>query len=573
MATQDVASPINGPTTIETSTLEEESDNRTLEVKYWDTYFAETTKPTEWLLSWSTAHPFFAPYLTKDPLRLTLAIGTGNSDFPSALQEAGYCPRLIASDFSSTVIDAMNSTQTSSGTQLTYEVQDARNMTYKDEEADLIIDKSLFDCMFWAENRQASIAPMINEIHRVLKAQGTALFMTQRTPLEVNEYFNLVSWDSIEFIPIAAKTNEDGDVVPGCPACLEDVFDDYFDQTVFYELVFIYICVKTSAPSTSKSTTAPVEIVPCRNMERYASIPPTNTTFKKRVRSYDEDEDDEDDDEEEEEEEDGTKNKKRRRLNREADAEQDDDDDDDDDTDDEITKCPAMVAFANDVPKLVQWGQSFDLENTLRNNSGFVIIDNFLPVEAAKEVRALLLNTDREVWKLNADDGDNDDTPHQFLSCSSHPDPGFSSVTRAIWSLMTDRLPNFSAARYNASDHIALHDDSLVIPAQVGASVSPEGEGEGDCLYRDIAVVLYMVDDEWSEEKDGGVLLDWGPTNQKFEAPKRICPKFNRLVCFQVPRFHEVTQVEDRNSGTEEDKEERPRLSVFGWFLTEKKLY
>jgi len=65
------------------------------------------------------------------------------------------------------------------------------------------------------------------------------------------------------------------------------------------------------------------------------------------------------------------------------------------------------------------------------------------------------------------------------------------------------------------------------------------------------------------------VLLDWGPTLKKFETPTEIVPKFNRLVCFQVPRFHEVTKV--LANRVEED--ERPRLSVFGWFLTDKKLY
>jgi Rps23 Pro-64 3,4-dihydroxylase Tpa1-like proline 4-hydroxylase len=124
-----------------------------------------------------------------------------------------------------------------------------------------------------------------------------------------------------------------------------------------------------------------------------------------------------------------------------------------------------------------------------------------------------------------------------------------------------------------------MHDDSLVIVGEKSDNVD-----DGELLYRDVAVVLYMVDDQWDGDKDGGVLLDWGPTSGKFAAPKKIVPKFNRLVCFQVPRFHEVTKVVGGSEGGEdeedeedededEEEEDRPRLSLFGWFLTDKKLY
>ena len=253
-------------------------------------------------------------------------------------------------------------------------------------------------------------------------------------------------------------------------------------------------------------------------------------------------------------------------MNKNDDEESSGDEDDFEDEDQEDTDCPSMCAFADSVASLVDWGKSFNLESSIKKNDGLVIIDNFLPDAAAQEVRNMLHTSEPELWELNADDGDDDDTSHQFLSCSTHPDPGFSAATRAIWSLMTDRLPSFSAARYNVSDHIAMHDDSLVIVGEKSDNVD-----DGELLYRDIAVVLYMVDDEWDGEKDGGVLLDWGPTNKKFKQPKEIIPKFNRLVCFQVPRFHEVTKVVSRSDVEEE--EDRPRLSLFGWFLTDKKLY
>ena len=572
--------PVNGPTTLETSTLEQEHDNCTLECPYWDGIFSDAEKPIEWLLDWSSAGLFFIPFLPTTQDSLTLAIGTGNSSFPEALHKKGYCPQLIASDFSATVIATMKKQQSQQSQQphqsqqqqgLTYEVQDARNLTYKNNTADVVIDKSLLDCMYWAENRTDAISPMIQEVYRVLKNGGTALFMTQRDPSEVLPFFSTVAWENVSFIPLAAKTDDNGDVVPGCPTCLEHRFDDYYDETEFYELIFLYVCIKPVHVTSSSipDQTKILSIVPCKMMNTFENMPPTNTTgLKKRTRSTvfsdtddsggdgDGNEDDGDGDGDDDSDHDGHNHRKKRRVTKEEAKEEEEEDDNDEKSQ---TTCPLMCAFANSVPDLVAWGKAFKLEEQLEKNNGIVVIDDFLPSEAALEVRELLQTSDRSIWKLNADDGDDDDTPHQFLSASANSDPGFSAATRAIWSLMTDHLPSFSAARYNTSDHIALHDDALIVKTEENALA----------LYRDVAIVLYMVDDAWTASKDGGVLLDWGPTNSKFQTPTEIPAKFNRLVCFRVPRWHEVTPV----VGHTADEERPPRLSIFGWFLTEQKLY
>ena len=51
---------------------------------------------------------------------------------------------------------------------------------------------------------------------------------------------------------------------------------------------------------------------------------------------------------------------------------------------------------------------------------------------------------------------------------------------------------------------------------------------------------------------------------------KLFPPKFNRLVVFSVPRFHQVTPVipQPDASGTP-----RLRLSIFGWFMQPGRLY
>ena len=77
-------------------------------------------------------------------------------------------------------------------------------------------------------------------------------------------------------------------------------------------------------------------------------------------------------------------------------------------------------------------------------------------------------------------------------------------------------------------------------------------EAPGTVWSRDIAIVLYFASEGWSKE-NGGLFVDHA-------TGRRFVPEFNSLVAFRVPREHEVT----RCTG------DRPRYSVFGWFLRAK---
>lgn len=74
-------------------------------------------------------------------------------------------------------------------------------------------------------------------------------------------------------------------------------------------------------------------------------------------------------------------------------------------------------------------------------------------------------------------------------------------------------------------------------------------DGQVITCSRSIAIIYYLTK-EWRSE-DGGLLVD-------IEGGRTYVPEFNSLVAFRIPRYHQVTKV----------LVNRPRFSVFGWFLT-----
>ncbi|EFJ52159.1 hypothetical protein VOLCADRAFT_120381 [Volvox carteri f. nagariensis] len=103
-------------------------------------------------------------------------------------------------------------------------------------------------------------------------------------------------------------------------------------------------------------------------------------------------------------------------------------------------------------------------------------------------------------------------------------------------------LHAFSAAKYCKKDHIAQHDDRAYTPVKLD-------NGRIITTSRTLAVIYYLTRD-WREEY-GGVLVDLeDPTAPPGEGRK-------------VPRYHAVTAMTT----------DRPRYSIFGWFLEPGKLY
>jgi len=109
------------------------------------------------------------------------------------------------------------------------------------------------------------------------------------------------------------------------------------------------------------------------------------------------------------------------------------------------------------------------------------------------------------------------------------------SVVKVFQTLVPDLPCRFQASKYSEGDYIEPHDDIGYL------------EIDGKPHRRKFAAVLYLTE-KWSEDR-GGIFVD-------HVDGKELCPVFNSMVLFQVPRLHQVTPVVGA----------RKRYSIFGWF-------
>uniref|UniRef100_A0A7S4SU13 Fe2OG dioxygenase domain-containing protein n=1 Tax=Alexandrium monilatum TaxID=311494 RepID=A0A7S4SU13_9DINO len=210
-----------------------------------------------------------------------------------------------------------------------------------------------------------------------------------------------------------------------------------------------------------------------------------------------------------------------------------------------------IAEWVEDSEKQERWlaSRGGGLEGYLTDSPGCMVrLRDFLPLEIADCVLAVLESLPEETWELSERAGDDAAASHRFWSADVCDVPALAPLRGLFWSLLPQlrgkpTLPIFSCGRYGKSDFIGRHDDRAHVPF----------DGPGNVYSRTAAAIWYLTRD-WAA-LDGGCLLDLHEEDSGKPKATHV-PVYNALMVFEVPHWHAVTAVTS----------ERYRYSIFGWW-------
>lgn len=211
------------------------------------------------------------------------------------------------------------------------------------------------------------------------------------------------------------------------------------------------------------------------------------------------------------------------------------------------------------------------LTNTSKNTQDLIMVENFLPDQVALDLFSLLDTLAEDEWEHSSSEVDAKmhryhssnagSTAHSFSAtggllidsstivdqyksdASTDLDKVMCILSSGFQSKRTDVLActkyTFQCGRYTKGNYIEPHDDT-------GTE-----EIDNEVYMRDVAIILYLSR-SWRFDM-GGLFVDLA-SHPAFP----LVPKFNTLICFKVPRLHQVTPIEDSTV---------KRYSLFGWTL------
>ncbi|EAY04958.1 hypothetical protein TVAG_040100 [Trichomonas vaginalis G3] len=167
--------------------------------KYWDERYTKNPNQFEWYLPWKKLKGSLGRYI--DGCTSALHVGCGTSTLGIDIQEDGV-KNVLNIDTSETVIQEMSSKYERKRNK--FEVGDIRNLEYRKNSFDLVIDKGTMDSMMCAETSQHDIGKMFKEISRVLKPGGTFIEISNACEELRLSYFQptLYNWKILGVIKI-----------------------------------------------------------------------------------------------------------------------------------------------------------------------------------------------------------------------------------------------------------------------------------------------------------------------------------------------------------------------------------
>ena len=197
-----------------------------------------------------------------------------------------------------------------------------------------------------------------------------------------------------------------------------------------------------------------------------------------------------------------------------------------------------------------------NLGERVEQHGGLLRVEHFLPKEIATCIFETLRDIPDSIWIETAakEDASRNNINHCFYSCKTgtvHLD----LILRLFSVIFPDELSVFSAAKYVGENNhcIERHDDRAYVPVKM------EDTGKVVMCCRKMALVYYCgngPDNHWDGKTQGGMFVDCeDPTSS--DGTREYAPDFNTLVAFEIPRYHIVTKVANKNT----------RYSVFGWTL------
>ena len=149
---------------------------------YWiSRYLSQKDTTFDWLQDYASIKPIIEKMnIPKDTSRI-LNIGCGNSELGEKMLQDNY-EHIYNIDNCDIVITNMKDLFKAKRKGIYYDVMDVRDMKYKNDMFDLVIDKATMDTLLCGEHPFLNVARMLKEVSRVLKEGGYYLLLSYGKP-------------------------------------------------------------------------------------------------------------------------------------------------------------------------------------------------------------------------------------------------------------------------------------------------------------------------------------------------------------------------------------------------------